>query len=110
MFLIGTPEDRAQALMDAINARGISGHYEDMEEKDLKVFIARFWGVVERAMTGGEDQEVVDILLADYDELFAYYASISPEFREVVKRGIHQIPGPKTKERTSYYRRLAGVA
>lgn len=110
MFLIGTPKDRAQAMMDAINARGISGHYEEMEEADLRMFLARFRGAVERTMAEGEDQEVIDILLVSYDELFAYYASISPEFREVVKKGIHQIPGPKTKQRTSYYRKLAGVA
>lgn len=111
MFLFGTPEDRAAVYLDnARRAPGMDAHYEEMDNETLKSFLANLRGVVAGAYRAKEDQEVIEILAQSYDEVFAYCASIYPELRDVVKRGIHQIPGPKTKERTSYYRKLAGVA
>jgi hypothetical protein len=113
MFEFGRPEDTAELLWK--NAVTLAGpglpdcHWDEMEEEDLEKAFAYLYLTVREAILDEVSQDVLDILVSQYDEVFEAIASISEEFRDAVKTGAHRIVlGPQSEHRDKY-ERLAGL-
>jgi hypothetical protein len=114
MFEFGRPEDTAELLLK--NAVSLTGpglpdcHWDEMEEKDLTNAFVYLYLTVREAILDEVSQEVIDVLVSQYDEVFEAVASSSEEFRDAVKTGDHKIVlGPQPEHRAKY-ERLAGLS
>jgi hypothetical protein len=113
VFQFGSPEDTATLYWD----EALAGHgglvtpwpMDEMSLEELKRALVYARIALVKAWRDGIVDEFERPLLEQYDELFAYLASVSPEFRQVVKNGVHQVVGPYTRENIDKYKALAGV-
>jgi len=62
-------------------------HYEDMEEQDLRNVMAYIYGACASAFRDGLDDDMVEILIEWYDEVFRALVGSSDRFRERVLEG-----------------------
>ena len=113
MFQFGSPEDTADLLIkEALNGNGPNlpdCHWEEMEEQDLRNAFTYLYRCVRTAIEDDAADEVIDILLAQYDEVFAALAAGSDKFKESVRTSRHQPVLGINREQVDKYKRLAGV-
>lgn len=113
MFDFGAPEDSADLFRKkALGAKGPrlpDCHWDEMEEKDLRNAFAYLYMAVRDALQEGASDEVVEILLKDYDEVFKALAEASERFREAVRTSKHRPVLGATRESVDKYKKLAGV-
>ena len=113
MFDFGSPEDTAllrwgMHLSD--DGPGVpDGHWEEMDKDGLDNVFIYLYMAVKQALREGVEPDVVDIFLAQYDEVFEALASIDEEFREAVRDGRHQVVLGYGAEHRDKYLKLAGL-
>jgi hypothetical protein len=113
MFDFGKPEDTASLFTEeAFRSKGPSlpdCHWREMEEKDLRNLFTYLYRAVRTAHKEGASDEVVKVLLLEYDDVFQALAEASNSFRQAVKDNKHQPVLGTTKEQVRKYKKLAGV-
>ena len=113
MFNFGKPEDTVALFVEeSFRGKGPSlpdCHWREMEEKDLRNLFTYLYRAVRNAHTAGASDEVVELLLSEYDALFQALAETSDSFRQAVKDNKHQPVLGTTKEQVLKYKKLAGV-
>ena len=113
MFDFGKPEDTAELLWKSAVTLAGPGlpdcHWDEMEEQELKNAFAYLYLAVTEAILDGLSQDVLDVLLSQYDEVFEAIALNSEEFRDAVKTGKHVIVLGPQQERREKYEKLAGL-
>lgn len=114
MFFFGDPSDTAQLYWE--QALSITGpllpavHYEEMDnEQDLKNCLTYLRIAAESAMREDAPDEVVDLLISSYDEVFAHMAKTVDSFYNAIKQNRHQYLGGYDTENVEKYRKLAGI-
>lgn len=113
MFNFGDAEATAQLFWEnALSETGPAipdAPYDEMMEQDLRNVFAYLYMAVLRAQHEGAADDVVEILLKQYDEVFQALADASEAFREAVRTHRHRYIGGYTKENVKKYRDMAGV-
>jgi len=113
MFFFGNPEDSARMYWDG--TKGVTGPalpeipLDEQTEQELRVSITYQRMAIKRAWHDGASEEIVNILLEEYDNTFAHLAAVSESFRDDVEKGRHRVIGGYTRENLDKYRRLAGL-
>ena len=113
MFEFGRPEDTMELLWG--NSLALAGpglpdcHWEEMEEQDLLNAFTYLYLTVREAILDEVSQDVIDLLVSEYDQVFEVIASSSEEFREAVRSGRHKIVLGPQKEHRNKYKKLAGL-
>lgn len=113
MFEFGRPEDTAELFWKnvlALTGPGLPDcHWEEMDEEHLEDALTYLYIAVREAILDEASQDVVDVLVSQYDEVFEAVALVSEELRDAVKVGKHRpVLGPG-KENREKYERLAGL-
>lgn len=114
MFHFGDPLEVAKIFWE--NAVRVQGPkvpdlpYDEMEEQDLRNIFTYLYMSVQAAFDQGASDEVMAILVAQYDEVFQALAEASEGFRNVVRYNQHVYVGGYSKENIKKYKQLAGVA
>lgn len=113
MFEFGSAETTAQLLKEqAIATQGPAfpeGDWKQMSLKDLEVAMIWNYSTIRLARRQGASDEVMQVLLDEYDEMFEFYAASSESFREAVRKNLHKPVTGVNKESVAKYKRLAGV-
>lgn len=112
MFFFGAPEDTAKFYMDSLENFGPEipdCHYTEMGLDDLRNFFAMVYGVTRQAARDGVPDEVLEILLESYDELFEYIASVDSLLPLAVAEGKHQFITGREPWSVEKYKKLAGI-
>ena len=113
MFNFGNPEDTADLLWTLYLERGgpaiPEGHWEEMDLDDLMNTFAHLYIAVKDAIHTKESQDVIDVFVARYDEVFEALARCSDEFKEAVRTGRHRIVLGYSEASRSKYFKLAGL-
>lgn len=113
MFNFGAPEDSADLFRrKALKVRGPKlpdCHWEEMEEKDLRNAFTYLYMSVSDALREGASDDVIEILLKEYDEVFEALAQASERFRDAVKTNRHRPVLGATRESIDKYKKLAGL-
>ena len=95
MFFFGTPEENAALLYyDAKQATGPfvpDVHVDEMTDKEITNACVYTRMAYRKAEEDGAPQEVLDVLIEWYDELFCLVAQTNAEFRAIFRRGGHQL-------------------
>ena len=107
MFDFGTPEDSARVWLEqafSTTGPGVPDiHYTELEQEDLKNLFTYMRIAFFRASRGGASDEVMEVIIEWYDELFLYLLEALEGFRTLVCARIHQPILDKQK-----YYKLAG--
>ena len=94
MFEFGDPVEIARTWVEEASATGGTGltglHYEDLEENQLRDLFIYLRIAYFRASRDGASDEVMEILLRWYDEVFLYLLTFLDGFRMLVCSRIHQ--------------------
>jgi hypothetical protein len=113
MFVFGKPEDTAQLFREeALRSPGPSlpdRHWKEMEERDLRNAFTYLYRAVRSAHEEGVGDEVLEVLLLEYDEVFKALAETSDSFKRAVSGNRHQPVLGTTREQVDKYKKLAGV-
>lgn len=113
MFQFGSPEDTADLLIkETVSGLGPAlpdCHWEEMDEQDLRNAFTYLYKCVRAAYYGDVADEVLDVLIAEYDEVFAALAAASDDFKEAVRTSRHQPVLGVNREQVDKYKKLAGV-
>lgn len=113
MFHFGDAVSSAQLIKaNAFSAKGprVSDKpLAEMSEKEIRTTLAYLNLSVKMARKMDATEEVVALLIKDYDEGFKALAEVSEEFRERVKSGVVFPVDGFTKENIKKYAQLAGV-
>jgi hypothetical protein len=113
MFNFGSPEDTALlrwGMHVSDDGPGVpDGHWEEMDKEGLDNVFIYLYMAVREGLREGIEQDVIDIFLAQYDEVFEALASVDEEFREAVREGRHQIVLGYGAEHRDKYLKLAGL-
>ncbi len=113
MFNFGDPMDTARLAWDyALRAKGPkvpSVPYDELEEQDLRNMLAYLHISVGNAQEQGVSDEVMEILVNEYDYVFQLLAEGSDEFRESVRSNRHFPATGVDAESIQKYKRLAGL-
>lgn len=113
MFDFGSPEDTASLFWgEALSRRGPSlpeCPFDEMSLQDLRNAFAYLYMAIVTAKAQGVSEAVMDVLVAQYDEVFVHLAECSPEFREALLKNLHNYPTGWTPENVIKYRKLAGI-
>jgi hypothetical protein len=113
MFDFGKPEDTATLFREsALRMKGPAlpdCSLNEMEEQDLRNMLTYLYSAVRNALEEGVEEKALEILVAEYDEVFVALAEASDRFRSMVKNGKHQVVLGVTRENVDKYRKLAGV-
>lgn len=113
MFDFGRPEDTAQLFRNqSMNKTGpaiADCDWREMEDEDLSHLLVYLYGSIKAAVREEANEEVIELLLNEYDEVFSAVAKFSEPLRIAVKNGRHQPVTGINKENIEKYRRLAGV-
>jgi hypothetical protein len=114
MFNFGSAADQASIYFD--RAIGVTGPLlpecplDEMSIQDLRNAIAYCRIAYVKAEQEGMPKNVLDILLADYDMVFARLAKYDPDLKAAVMSGRHVYLGGYTTENVAKYRAMAGLA
>ena len=114
MFHFGDPQETAKIFWE--NALRVQGPkvpdlpYDEMEEQDLRNVFTYLYMSAQEALNQGASEEVMAILIDQYDEVFQALAEASESFRNVVRYNQHVYVGGYSKENIKKYKQLAGVA
>jgi len=113
MFEFGRPEDTAELLWKNVVTLAGPGlpdcHWEEMEERDLTNAFVYLYLTIREAILDEVSQDVIDVLVSQYDEVFEAMALSSEDFRDAVKTGRHRIVLGQQAEHREKYERLAGL-
>ena len=113
MFDFGDPLDTARVMWNyAFTVKGPevpSVPYDELEEEDLRNMLAYLHIAVGDAVEGGSSDEVLSILVQEYDTVFQLLAEGCDSFREMVGQGRHFPATGHSKESVEKYKRLAGL-
>ena len=113
MFDFGKPEDTASLFTEeSFRGKGPSlpdCPWREMEEKDLRNLFTYLYRAVRSAHEAGASDEVIEVLLLEYDEVFKALAETSTSFQQAVQNNKHQPVLGYTKEEVEKYRKLAGL-
>jgi len=113
MFQFGSPEDTADLLInETLNGLGPAlpdCHWEEMDEQDLRNVFTYLYKCIRVAYSEGVEDEVIDVLISEYDEVFAALAAASDRFKEAVRTSKHQPVLGTNREQVDKYKKLAGV-
>jgi hypothetical protein len=113
MFFFGDPEETARMYWE--EAGRITGPalpqapLDELTEQELRNVLTYQRIAIKTAWGDGAADEVVDLMIEEYDRTFAQLASVSESFREAVRSGWHKVIGGFTRENLDKYKRLAGV-
>ena len=113
MFYFGSPEDTADMLIrEELNSTGPKlpdCHWEEMDEQELRNAFTYLYKCIRTAVLSEVPNEVLNALLAQYDEVFAGLAAASDRFKEAVRTNRHLPVLGHSKEQVAKYKKLAGV-
>ena len=113
MFLFGDPLDAAKLIwarsMTTTGPAVSELPYDELEERELRSVLTYLYISVEEASREGVDDEVMQILIDEYDVAFKFLAEVSDRFREAVRTNRHVPVNGYNKENIQKYKRLAGV-
>lgn len=112
MYFFGAPADTANLYMSMLGTNGPpipDCHYTEMSLEDLRDFFAMVYGVTRRAASDGVPDDVFEILLESYDELFEYVASVDSLLSLAVAEGRHQFITGRDPWSVEKYKKLAGI-
>ena len=113
MFDFGDPLDTAKVMWDyALSAKGPalpSVSYDELEEQDLRNALAYLHIAVGNAAESGHSDEVMAILVKEYDTVFQLLAEGCDSFREMVRAGRHFPATGVSPESVQKYKELAGL-
>ncbi|ADF42378.1 hypothetical protein S-CBS2_gp022 [Synechococcus phage S-CBS2] len=113
MFFFGNPEDSARMYWNEV--KGVTGPalpeipLDEQTEQELRVSITYQRMAIKKAWHDGASDEILGVLLEEYDNTFAHLAAVSESFRDDVEKGRHRVIGGYTRENLDKYRRLAGL-
>lgn len=113
MFDFGNPLDTArlswESALSVTGPKVPSVPYDELEEQDLRNVLAYLHIAVGDALENGLSDEVVEILVSEYDEVFQLLAEGCESFREMVRANKHFPVTGNTAENVQKYKRLAGL-
>ena len=113
MFNFGDPLDTAKLAWEyALSVKGPklpSAPYDELDEQDLRNALTYLHIAIGNALEHGASDEVVEILVEEYDEAFQVLAEGCDSFREAVFSGRHFPATGTDKESVKKYKRLAGL-
>ncbi len=113
MFDFGDPLDTAKVMWNyALSVKGPalpSEPYEELEEKDLRNALAYLHIAVGNAVQNGHSDEVLAILVEEYDTVFQLLAEGCEDFREMVRANRHFPATGVSPESVQKYKELAGL-
>lgn len=113
MFHFGDAASSAQLIKtNAFNVKGPNAPdkpFAELSEQEMKTTLAYLRLSVKTARRMGASEEVVALLVKDYDEGFKALAEASEGFKERVRSGVVFPVDGFTKENIKKYARLAGV-
>lgn len=82
---------------------------DEMTEQELRNVLTYQRIAIRTAWDDGAADEVVDVMVHEYDLTFEHLASVSDEFRDAVEKGRHRVLGGFTRENIDKYRKLANL-
>ena len=113
MFDFGSPLDTAKLSWEyALSAAGPEipfAPYDELEEQDLRNVLAYLHIAIGDALHNGLSDEVVEILVNEYDGVFQLLAEGCDSFREMVRANKHFPATGNTSENVQKYKQLAGL-
>ena len=113
MFDFGKPEDTADLICLSVLQESGPGlpdlHWEEMDLDDLEKAFAYMYVAVSQAIASRSSRDVIDLLIAQYDEMFEHLAASSEDFREAVRSNRHQLVTGVSDESFLKYHKLAGL-
>jgi len=113
MFDFGDPLDTAKVMWSyALSVKGPalpSVSYDELGEQDLRNALAYLHIAVGNAVESGHSDEVMAILMEEYDTVFQLLAEGCEDFREMVRAGRHFPATGVTPENVQKYKELAGL-
>ncbi len=113
MFNFGDPLDTAGVAWNyALSVKGPavpSVPYDEMEEQDLRNTLAYLHIAVGNGVQEGASEEVMEILVEEYDTVFQLLAEGCDEFKEMVRTSKHFPATGTDKESVQKYKELAGL-
>lgn len=113
MFNFGDPLDTAKVAWNyALSVKGPllpSVPYDEMGEQDLRNALAYLHMAVGNGVEEGASEEVMEILVEEYDTVFQLLAEGCDKFREMVRTGKHFPATGTDKESVRKYKELAGL-
>ena len=113
MFYFGDPKETASIFWDnSINGDGPivpNLPLDELEEQDLRNVFTYLYRSVKKGLQEGASDEVMAILIEQYDEAFVTLAEGSDRFKEAVRTNLHQPVTGYTKKSVAKYKKLAGL-
>ena len=113
MFDFGDPLDTARLSWEyALSVKGPKVPpvpYDELEEQDLRNVLTYLHVAVGNAAQSGASDQVLEILVDEYDEVFQLLAEGCDSFREMVRANRHFPATGSSTENTQKYKQLAGV-
>lgn len=114
MFFFGSPEDTAKLLWDGSVAETGPAipdcHLDEMSEQDILNCLAYCRMAAERALaTESMDYAVLELLIDQFDQVFAIAVNRIDSFRANFVRGTHVYLGGYANENINKYRALANL-
>ena len=113
MFYFGDPEETAQIYWE--KAVAMSGPRfadvpaDEMTPKSLRAALVYARCAYSFAEIDLQPQPVLDVLMAQYDELFEIMAMVDDTLKEAIKTKKHKYLGGYSKENISKYKELVGL-
>ncbi len=108
MFNFGDPQDTAELFQKSALSGGgpilPDCHWEEMQEQDLRNAFTYLYRSVRQAHEEGASDEVMEVLVNEYDEVFTALAEASDRFRAKVLTGGHQPVLGTTREQVDKYK------
>ena len=113
MFDFGNPQDTAELFQKAALSGGgpvlPDCHWEEMQEQDLRNAFTYLYRSVRQAREEGAGDEVMEILIEEYDKVFTALAEASDRFRAKVLTGGHQPVLGTTREQVDKYKGIVAL-
>jgi len=113
MFHFGSPEDTASIYWDkAVGVRGPKVPRRPVDEMSMNQLMnALVYARVAHSLaeTDLQPRAVLDVLVAQYDEVFEALADVSPILKDCILENKHKYLGGYDKENIEKYRKLAGI-
>lgn len=110
MFFFGEPDQIAEMIkMEFVSGFGPPKSEKPLEEQtedELRNTITYARVYCQQAMRYGVKEDVLNILVDQYDVVFTRLAEISPSFREVVLGGAHTYLIPNSNELAVKYNNI----
>ena len=115
MFYFGDPAETAQMLLDTAKSEGTGPKFpekdlSEMTETEHRVAFTYYYIAFHDGKRAGVADEVLDVIMAQYDILFEALAKRSEEFRQAVDGNKHQYLTGYNKASKLKYRKLAGLS